>query len=169
MRQTPAREELLTALQAVREAIDIPHAATAGDAEIRAQILYERLLHAVVFLDSILGDPRDHGTVDIGWSVQYLREQLAKHPAEGYKTWDELQAELARQPALPARRPDARASEAAQPRTRVTGDGRPRSGHRPGRPAPGGEPWTCRGCGRQFTGRRRPGDLCTRCIREARS
>jgi hypothetical protein len=145
MRPSHRRQELLTALEAVREAIDIPHAATIGDAEIREQILYVRLLHAVVFLDRILGG---HSTVCIPWSVEYLREQLAKYPAQGYKTWDELQAELAQRPA------------ARQARLRE---------HRPGRPAPGSEPWTCRGCGGQVTGRRTPGGLCTRCIRGARS
>jgi hypothetical protein len=38
-----------------------------------------------------IGDGRDAG---IPWSVGYLREQLAKHPAEGYKTWDQAMAEL---------------------------------------------------------------------------
>jgi hypothetical protein len=35
----PAREELLDALKAVREAIDIPHGATVGDQETRDEIL----------------------------------------------------------------------------------------------------------------------------------
>lgn len=83
--------ELLDALAAVREALDIPHAATVGDDEVRARILDERTGHAVAFLQRILGgDP----VADIPWSVGYLREQLAKHPAEGYKTWDERMAEL---------------------------------------------------------------------------
>lgn len=85
----PARD----ALEAVREALDIPYAATAGDEEIRAKILDERLRHAAVMLGSILDtDPAGHP--DVPWSVAYLRGQLAKHPAEGYKTWDERMAEL---------------------------------------------------------------------------
>lgn len=83
--------QLLDALRAVREALDIPHAATVGDDETRAKILDERTGHAVAMLQGILG--RDT-TPDIPWSVGYLREQLAKHPAEGYKTWDERMAEL---------------------------------------------------------------------------
>jgi hypothetical protein len=31
---------------------------------------------------------------DVTWDTAYLREQLAKHPATGYKTWDERVAEL---------------------------------------------------------------------------
>ena len=87
----PDARELLDALTAVREALDIPHAATVGDDETRAKILDERLGHTVVMLQGILG--RD-ATVDIPWSVGYLREQLAKYPAEGYKTWAERAAEL---------------------------------------------------------------------------
>src|ERR1700730_12173927 len=83
----PARD----ALEAVREALDIPHAATVGDEEIRAKILDQRLGHAVVMLAGILGeDPAP----DIPWSVAYLRARLAEHPAQGYKTWAERMAEL---------------------------------------------------------------------------
>lgn len=31
---------------------------------------------------------------DVAWSTAYLRERLAEHPAEGYKTWEERLAEL---------------------------------------------------------------------------
>jgi hypothetical protein len=91
MTTTPDARELLDALTAVREALDIPHAATVGDDETRAKILDERLGHTVVMLQGILD--RD-ATVDIPWSAGYLREQLAKHPAEGYKTWDQAVAEM---------------------------------------------------------------------------
>jgi hypothetical protein len=89
----PTREELLTALQAVREAIDIPNAATAGDHETRDRILIDRAGHAAVMLNGIPG--RDT-TVDVPWWVEYLRTRLAEHPAEGYKTWSERAAELER-------------------------------------------------------------------------
>jgi hypothetical protein len=83
--------ELLDALTAVREALDIPHAATVGDDETRAKILDQRTGHAVAMLRGILDrDP----VADIPWSVAYLRERLAEHPASGYKTWDERVAEL---------------------------------------------------------------------------
>ena len=89
-----AREELLTALAAVREAIDIPDAATAGDAETRAKILDERLISTVIMLRNILG--KDGRAVDVPWSVAYLRARLAEHPAAGYKTRAERMAELKR-------------------------------------------------------------------------
>jgi hypothetical protein len=74
----------------VLEALDIPHAATAGDQETRDKILTERAGHAVVMLKSILGGD----TFDPAWSVGYLRERLAGHPATGYRTWAERMAEL---------------------------------------------------------------------------
>jgi hypothetical protein len=88
----PTREDLLAALQAVREAIDIPHGATLGDEETRGKILKERLIATVVMLQNIL-DEDDGRTVDVPWSVGYLRARLAEHPAEGYKTWAERVAE----------------------------------------------------------------------------
>lgn len=78
------------ALAAVLEAIDIEHAATAGGQEIRDKILVERAGHAVVMLRSILGG----GSFDVPWSVGYLRDRLAEHPASGYLTWAERRAEL---------------------------------------------------------------------------
>jgi hypothetical protein len=88
---TPDPSELLDALTAVREALDIPHAATVGDDEARAKILYRRLGHAVAMLQGILGrDP----IADIPWSVAYLPGRLAEHPATGYRTWHERVAEL---------------------------------------------------------------------------
>jgi hypothetical protein len=46
-------------------------------------------------LQNIL-DEDDGRTVDVPWSVEYLRARLAEHPAEGYKTWAERVAELER-------------------------------------------------------------------------
>ncbi len=87
---TPDAAQLLDALAAVRQALDIPTAATAGGQEARDAILVERAGHAVVMLQGILsGDDSD-----IPWSVAYLRARLAEHPATGYKTWDERVAEL---------------------------------------------------------------------------
>lgn len=88
---TSAPGELLDALAVVREALDIPYAATVGDDETRAKILDQRLGYAVAMLQGILDrDP----IADIPWSVAYLREKLAEHPATGYKTWQERLAEL---------------------------------------------------------------------------
>ena len=92
-----AREELLDALRAVREAIDIPHPATVGDGETYDRILKERALHVVVMLQNIVpGDGSRCAADVIPWSVEYLRARLAEHPAEGYKTWAEHAAELER-------------------------------------------------------------------------
>jgi hypothetical protein len=79
------------ALEAVREALAIPHAATVGDDETRVKILLERVGHVVVMLGSILAED---ATADVPWSVAYLRARLAEHPPAGYKTWDERMAEL---------------------------------------------------------------------------
>ena len=93
----PEREELLDALRAVREAIDIPHPATVGDGETYDRILKERVLHAVIMLQNIVRDDGRPRSADvIPWSIEYLRARLAEHPAEGYKTWDERVAEMER-------------------------------------------------------------------------
>jgi hypothetical protein len=91
----PTREQLLDALKAVREAIGIPHGATVGDQETRDKILLERAGHATVFLDDIF-ERLGRADVDVPWSVEYLRARLAKHPATGYKTWQQHVAELER-------------------------------------------------------------------------
>jgi hypothetical protein len=84
----PARD----ALEAIRDALAIPYAATVGDEKIRAKIIEERIMHAVGMLQGILGED---AYPDVPWSVAYLRARLAEHPAEGYKTWDERMAEIA--------------------------------------------------------------------------
>jgi hypothetical protein len=80
------------ALRAVHEALDIPHAATVGDGEVRDKILADRMLDAVVFLSDILTDGRH--PLGAEWALSYFREKLAEHPAEGYRTWDQAVAEL---------------------------------------------------------------------------
>ena len=93
----PAREELLDALRAVRDALNIPHPATVGDGETHDQILKERVLHAVVMLQNIVPDDGRPCAADvIPWSVEYLRARLAEHPATGYTTWAERVAEMKR-------------------------------------------------------------------------
>jgi len=90
-RTAPDPAQLVDALTVVREALDIPHAATVGDDETRAKILDQRLGHAVAMFRGILGEDASR---DIPWSVGYLRERLAGHSATGYRTWDERMAEL---------------------------------------------------------------------------
>lgn len=67
-------------LAAVLEALAIPYPATVGDSEIHDRILLDRVMDARVALDGVLqrGD-------DPGWSADYLRAQLAKKPAVGYR------------------------------------------------------------------------------------
>jgi hypothetical protein len=81
----------LDALAAVREAIDIPHAATLGDEARRAHVLAARVMRAVICLEALTGK---HADREVAGEVAYLRERLAEHPAEGYKTWDQAVAEL---------------------------------------------------------------------------
>jgi len=90
----PDARELLDALAAVREAIDIPHSATVGDQEVRDAILVERVGHAVAMLGGIFDRIEDGRDTMITWSADYLRARLAEHPATGYKTWNERMAEL---------------------------------------------------------------------------
>jgi hypothetical protein len=81
--------EYRAALEAVREALGIPYAATIGEDAKRAEILKDRVMHALVMVEAVLGD----GHAPLAWYVAYLRERLAEHPAEGYRTWDQAVAE----------------------------------------------------------------------------
>jgi len=86
------------ALTAIREALDIPYAATVGWDQARAAVLDERLTDTVVMLDGVLdADPTETigGTSLIAHRVAYLRERLAAHPPTGYITHDEAHAALA--------------------------------------------------------------------------
>jgi hypothetical protein len=88
---TPESGELLDALHAVAEALDVDPGATVGDGEIADKILIERAGHARAMLAGLLGrDP----IPDVRWSVAYLRARLAEHPATGYRTWVEAVADL---------------------------------------------------------------------------
>lgn len=71
------------ALAAVREALDIPYAKTAGDEEIYREILDRRLMQALVMLRGVL----DEDDPPVAWRVEYLRAKLAEMPAEGYNRW----------------------------------------------------------------------------------
>jgi hypothetical protein len=83
--------ETRAVLEAVREAVAIPRGATAGDEIRRAGILDARVRHLEVFLRFALDV--DRSAADLARSVAYLRGELAKHPAEGYRTWDEAAPE----------------------------------------------------------------------------
>lgn len=84
-------EEIRDLLAAVLEAIDLPHPATAGGAEVHDRLLAARVVHARIALRNLLDDGPDLGP---GWTAKYLRERLAGHPVTGYVTVDQAQAAL---------------------------------------------------------------------------
>lgn len=84
------REQLLDALRAVHEALDIPYAATVGGEETRGPILSHRTLHAIIALRGLVVSPRL-----MGWEIARLRENLAEHPPTGYLTYEQAQALVA--------------------------------------------------------------------------
>lgn len=68
-------------LAAVLEAVDIPPASTVGDAEVRDQILRDRMIDVRVALERALRQG-----MDPAWEAAYLRARLAEKPASGYRT-----------------------------------------------------------------------------------
>ncbi|WP_327587076.1 hypothetical protein OHA25_08695 [Nonomuraea sp. NBC_00507] len=82
-------EQLLDALRAVREALDIPHAATVGGDEVRDQVLLARQTHAMLMIERLV-DGKPHW--GIGQEVSFLRERLAENPATGYVTGEQARA-----------------------------------------------------------------------------
>ncbi|MEU7743344.1 hypothetical protein [Nonomuraea sp. NPDC049158] len=83
-------EQLLDALRAVLEALDVPHAATIGGEETRCRVLGRRTVHAVIALRA-LAEPNAR----MDWEIADLRERLAEHPPTGYVTQEQAQAALA--------------------------------------------------------------------------
>jgi hypothetical protein len=86
-------DDIRNLLAAVLEALDIPHPATAGGTEVHDRVLNDRAMHATIALRSVLDDKP---LMDTEWTTAYLREQLAKHPATGYVTVNQANAELAK-------------------------------------------------------------------------
>lgn len=82
------------ALAAVLEALDIPHAATAGHDETRQRILDERIRYTVVFLQKFL-DERTSPESRVWW-LEYFRKRIAAHPPVGYVTDEQAQEALRR-------------------------------------------------------------------------
>lgn len=83
--------QLLDLLTAIRDALDIPHAATTGHDETRTEILTRRIRHTVVALGNVLDEGAPLG---IPWETAYLRDRLAEHPAVGYVTDAQARAAL---------------------------------------------------------------------------
>ncbi|TXS42918.1 hypothetical protein [Streptomyces sp. t39] len=67
-------------LEAVLEALAIPHPATIGDGPAHAEVLADRVMHARIALENVL-----QRSDDAGWSADYLRSKLAEHPPTGYR------------------------------------------------------------------------------------
>lgn len=77
--------ETRAVVDAVREALDIPHAATVRGNEARQKILSERTTELVVVMTYLSRDPG----ADIPSQLAYLRERLAERPPVGYVTIDQ--------------------------------------------------------------------------------
>ena len=82
----PGRATDRAALAVILEALDIPLAACEGDNEIRAKILDGRLIHTLGMLREWLSPVGPGDERHAAWSLAYLRERLAEHPATGYRT-----------------------------------------------------------------------------------
>ncbi|MEU8277404.1 hypothetical protein ACFYOK_29585 [Microbispora bryophytorum] len=87
-----AADDLLDLLRAVREALDLPHAASLDGDKTRDEILGRRLLSVGSVLSCVLDDgvPADYLSV----TARFLRDQTAKHPATGYVTHEQAMAEV---------------------------------------------------------------------------
>jgi len=92
MSATDLPEPVRDLLAAVLEAIDLPHPATTGGAEVHDQLLAARVMCARIALRSALG--LDGPLMSLEWDAQYLRERLAEHPVTGYVTATQAQAAL---------------------------------------------------------------------------
>jgi hypothetical protein len=79
-------------LAAVLEAIDLPHPATTGGAEVHDRLLATRVMWARIALRCALG--LDGPVMSLEWDAQYLRQRLAEHPVTGYVTVNEANAAL---------------------------------------------------------------------------
>jgi hypothetical protein len=91
--QEPPADQAWELLAVVLEALDIPSPYTVGDGEVHDKILSERVLHAKITLQGVVGGRQRHSPDAVAWSIGYLRRQLAEHPAVGYKTWQQGVAE----------------------------------------------------------------------------
>lgn len=84
----PNHPDVRALLGVVLEAIDLPFPATIGDREVRDRLLAERAMLAVTVARAALAE----NPANIDWNVDYLRTQLAEHPATGYQAHGETEA-----------------------------------------------------------------------------
>jgi hypothetical protein len=82
------------ALKAIRDALTLPYAATAGGDEVRAKLLEQRLMYVTAFLRDVLDDPCP--PFGLTWEIRFLTERISRHPAAGqYVTDDQARAAMA--------------------------------------------------------------------------
>lgn len=83
------------ALEAIRDALALPYAATAGGDEVRAGLLDNRVMLVRHFLKAVLDDHRP--TLDLDFEIRFMTDRIARQPAEAqYVTYDQVQAALAK-------------------------------------------------------------------------
>lgn len=85
--------ETRAVLDAVLEAVNIPHAATIGHERTRAAIIVNRLIVLQVTLQSILDESRPTSP-DLDEDLRFMRERLTQFPAEGYVTHEQAHQRL---------------------------------------------------------------------------
>lgn len=80
--------DLRALLDAVLDAIDIPHPATIGDDDAYRAILDRRLGLAVIVARAALAEEPD----SIAWNTAYLRRKLEALPPTGYRHYADTEA-----------------------------------------------------------------------------
>lgn len=84
--------ELLELLTVILGMLNMPYAASAGDEEIRAKILDQRLISLTSWLEILL---RENDGSRLTWFRDQLLEAMDKYPATGYRTdYDEVMADM---------------------------------------------------------------------------
>ncbi|MBU5946779.1 hypothetical protein [Streptomyces sp. PAM3C] len=83
---SPTRDLLL----AILEAIDLPHPATTGGAQVHDRLLAGRVVLVKTAISNILDE--DHGPT---WAASRLREMLVDVPVTGYVTTEQADAAIA--------------------------------------------------------------------------
>ncbi|MDQ0795595.1 hypothetical protein [Streptomyces sp. B1I3] len=82
-----ALEELRALLEAVVEAIDLPHPDTVGDADAYRDLLDRRAGLAVIVARAALAEEPDA----YGWNAAYLRRKIAEYPI-AYRAYEKPEA-----------------------------------------------------------------------------
>src|SRR4051812_11842282 len=82
------------ALKAIKDALDLPYAATASGDEIRSGLVESRVMIVNHLLKAVL---EDRPGLDLAWEIRFVTDRIAGQPAEGqYVTYDQAQAAMAK-------------------------------------------------------------------------